>query len=183
MDKGKPIARCKKCVIEDRKKYYEKNNVRVKERRKIYYENNRDLILEKDRAYKKSNQAVEKRLARYQKNIDKHREKDRKRYRDAWVKRRLTQIKSKCTKNNIYFDLDEAWVSQQFLNQDNRCYWSGVKFDIDSILFRPSFDRINAGGPYSKENVVLSTYFINMGRNNATVEELMAMIESIKDCE
>ena len=178
--KNKPVSRCKECTKKERKQFYSKNNVRVKERRKLYYEKNKDIILKKDSIYKKSPEAIEKRLKRYQDNIEQHREKDKQRYRKYWIKRRLSQIKSKCIKNNIYFDLTEEWVLKQINVQNNRCYWSGVEFDIDSILFRPSFDRVEAGGDYSKDNVVLSTYFVNMGRNNASAEELMTMIDVIK---
>lgn len=178
--KDKPVSRCKKCIKEERKSYYEKNNVRVKDRRSIYYNNNRDIILEKDRAYKKTPKAIEKRISRYKENIDRHRENDRKRYKDAWLKRRLSQIKSQCKKNGIFFDLSEEWFEEKLSLQNNRCYWSGVEFDMNSILFRPSFDRIEPGGPYSKDNVVISTYFINFGRNNASIDELMKMIDDIR---
>ncbi len=179
--KGKPTGRCKQCTKSARKQYYDQNNIRVKERRAIYYEKNKESVLEKDRAYKKTPATVEKRLKRYQDNLEKHREVDRKRYRDAWVKRRLSQIKSNCKKNGVYFDLSEEWFNEQLAAQNNRCYWSNVEFDINSVLFRPSFDRIHPGGAYSKSNVVLATYFVNFGRNDATVEELAEMISKIKE--
>jgi hypothetical protein len=174
-------SRCKSCTKQERKDYYRKNNILVKDRRKKYYEANKDIILKKDRAYKKTPEAIEKRKHRYEKNIESHRQKDRERYRKSWIKRRLSQIKSKCISSGIEFDLTEDWVTKKLNEQNWKCYWSGVFLDVESRLFAPSFDRIIPGGPYTKNNVVMSCFFVNMGRNNAEMGELVEILQQIKN--
>lgn len=181
VDRSYSISRCKNCIKEQRKEYYRKNNKLVKERIAKYRKANIDVILEKGRAYSKRPEVKQRKKEYYHKNIEKNRDRDRDRYRKSWIKRRLSQIKSKCAKSNIEFDLNEEWVKDQLNKQNWKCYWSGVPLDVESKLFAPSFDRINAGGSYTKDNVVMACFFVNMGRNNAEYGELMKILQAIKE--
>jgi hypothetical protein len=172
-------SRCKDCFKKDRAEYYKKNNVLIKEKRKKYVEKNKEKVALLDKRYRSSEAGTLKRKENYRKNIEKHRENDRERYRLFWIKRRLSQIKSKSTRLGIDFDITEEWVLEQLEQQDWKCYWTFVKLDVNSVLFKPSFDRIDPDGGYTKTNVVMCSFFVNMGRNNATTEELGLMIKEI----
>lgn len=174
------ISRCKECTKKIRAEYYKKNNLLIKEKRKKYVEENKEKVSVLDKKYKSSEIGIKKRKESYKKNIEKYRERDRDRYRKYWIKRRLSQIKSKSLRLGVNFDITEEWVLKQLNKQNWTCYWTAVPLDVNSVLFRPSFDRIVASGGYTKDNVVLCSFFVNMGRNNASIEELGLMINQIK---
>jgi hypothetical protein len=171
---------CKECTKEKRKEHYRKNNVLIQERVARYREKNKEVVLAKGRAYAKIPEVAERRRQNYQKNIEKHRKNDRERHRKYWIRRRLSQIKSRCSKNNIEFDLTEKWVIDQLNNQDWKCYWSGIPLNVDSKLHAPSFDRVTAGGSYTQDNVVMSCFFVNIGRSNAEYGELLNILQEIQ---
>lgn len=180
-DRGRLVPRCKECIKEQRRLKYLEHSDQIKGRVAEYRNSNRDKVRESSAKYRKTERAVGLRKARYQKNIEKHREQDRKRWRESWESRKISKIKSMCKKKNLDFDLTAPWLKEQFEKQQYKCFYSGVYMDTTKKLFKPTLERLDPSGGYTKDNVVLATYFFNMGRNNAPVEQVYEMIEKIKD--
>jgi len=63
-------------------------------------------------------------------------------------------------------------------NQNGMCYWLNIPIDftMKDKLRKPSLDRLDNSVGYRMDNVVLTTVFANMGRNDATIEEMLKFI-------
>lgn len=83
-------------------------------------------------------------------------------------------------KYKLEIDIDAAFVLALYEKQGGRCYWLGIPI-IPSLLTRdpqrPSIDRLDGGRGYTRDNVVLTSQFANMGRNCTTVENFMAFLK------
>lgn len=61
-------------------------------------------------------------------------------------------------------DLKDKWVEQ-----DGKCYWLGIEMSLEDLMisrspFAVSVDRLDSQGEYTKDNIVLTTRFANLGR-------------------
>ncbi len=64
-------------------------------------------------------------------------------------------------------DLEDLWVAQ-----DGKCCWSGAPLNAHRrSIWKVSLDRIDCSAGYTKENVQLSSWFMNRARGNLSVEE------------
>ena len=174
------MSRCKECIKAQRKEEYAARSDQIKARVAKYRKENREKVRQQDSKYRKSERGIAKRKENYRKNIERHRANDRRRYENDWFRRKATYVKSKCKRQGLEYDLSPEWLEEQFDLQQGRCYWTGVEMDHSSKLFRPSLDRLAPGGGYTKDNVVLTTYFCNMGRINASIEEMTEMAEALR---
>ena len=180
-DRGRLIPRCKECIREERRQKYLDNSEQIKSRVSEYRKNNPEKVRLGNSRYQKTEHAARMRKARYRKNIDKHREKDRQRWRESWESRKISKVRSMCKAKNIDFDLTVDWLEKQFEKQKYKCFYSGVYLDTTKKLFKPTLERLDPSRGYTQDNVVLATYFFNMGRNNAPIEQVYEMIEKIND--
>jgi hypothetical protein len=178
-DRGRLIPRCKECIKDERRQKYLEHSEQVKSRASEYRKNNPEKVKQSNSRYQKSDRAKNLRKARYKKNIDKHREKDRNRWRESWESRKISKVKSMCKAKKIDFDLTVDWLKRQFEKQEFRCFYSNVLMDTEKQLFKPTLERLDPSRGYTQDNVVLATYFFNMGRNNAPIEQVYEMIKKI----
>lgn len=79
------------------------------------------------------------------------------------------------------FEFTRTELIDMFNNQGGKCYWTGVDLVVDELIryhpLQPSLDRVDSSKPYSKGNVVISAFFVNLGRGR-TPEDLL--VDSIK---
>jgi len=69
--------------------------------------------------------------------------------------------------------ISESDVLDKYEEQQGRCFWFGVPLDPTADCrdpFKPSLDRLDVDGPYSADNVVLSSVAANMGRQRASTD-------------
>lgn len=78
-------------------------------------------------------------------------------------------------KGFLDFDIDAIFLEELYIKQLGKCYWSGIEMCKDSVglgkLNTISVDRIDCNIGYTRDNVVLSCKFINLGRGNANKDE------------
>lgn len=86
-----------------------------------------------------------------------------------WQNYLLNHSRRRCTENNL--DLD--FINELYEKQNGLCYW----FKIPLIPTqqkkhpqKPSLDRLDVNKGYTKDNVVLSCYSANIGRNENDLE-------------
>lgn len=86
----------------------------------------------------------------------KHREKYRARVLIAECRRR-------CAKKGIAFDLDQFEAQIQARIDKGVCELTGLSFDLTAKerAFSPSLDRIEAGGPYTHDNIRIVIFAVN----------------------
>ena len=83
--------------------------------------------------------------------------------------------------------VDITWedLETQFNKQNGKCYWFGIDIDLNEIFIpysiqAPSVDRINDSVGYTKDNIVITTRFVNLGRGNYSKEKFTEFIKKLK---
>ena len=74
-------------------------------------------------------------------------------------------------------------VNKMFDDQNGLCYWFGIPLipsDKKKHPQQPSLDRIDGDKGYTKENVVLSCYSANIGRNENDLDTWLGFIKLLK---
>lgn len=91
-------------------------------------------------------------------------------------------IKLKCKKTGLPFDLDQHldFYNDVIVNQG--CQMTGIPFVLDSgwCWGSPSFDRIEAGGGYTHDNVRVILWGLNAAFGTWGPEILLAMVDAMK---
>ena len=83
--------------------------------------------------------------------------------------------------------VDITWedLEIQYEKQNGKCYWFGIDIDLDEVFIpysiqAPSVDRINDSVGYTKDNIVITTRFVNLGRGNYSKEKFIEFIKKLK---
>ena len=86
-------------------------------------------------------------------------------------------------KENSHITRDED-VNSNFLKklkekQKGMCYWLNIPIDFEGNdkLRSPSIDRLDNSKGYTRDNIVLTTRFANLGRCSSDCEEMEDFIE------
>ncbi len=98
--------------------------------------------------------------------------------RDNPEKRMISQIKSRCKKNNIFFD-----IGIEDVTIPSHCPVLGIPLDKRDANHHPSLDRFDSSKGYTKENVSVISFRANHLKNDATVEEIEKLYNWVKDQE
>lgn len=90
------------------------------------------------------------------------------------IKNKLTEAKAKSLKRNFMFDLQIRDILDLFEKQNGLCYYSNkpMTFNIGdkNIL---TIDRVDSRQGYTKDNIVLARYCINILKMNSPKEEFI----------
>jgi hypothetical protein len=76
-------------------------------------------------------------------------------------------------RHSTQVEIDEKFILELFEKQNKKCYWFDVPLmpsEVEKYPFQPSLDRLNRKLGYTKENVVLTCYTANIGRNISSTE-------------
>jgi hypothetical protein len=120
---------------------------------RLGYMANRWLTVIDQAAHKKS-------AAQWLRDHPKAASKHKAAYRSDWVNRILND-KGRASLL-VHADIEHLW-----LRQSGRCFWTGVPLRTDVRRPHPqlaTLDRLEPTGPYAPANVVLASFFANMGR-------------------
>lgn len=80
-------------------------------------------------------------------------------------------------------DFDTNYLMKLLREQKYRCYFSGVRFKLETNKrspYKPSVDRLDPDGPYTKDNIVLSCQFINYARNNTNEKDTIEFLKDLR---
>lgn len=147
--------------------YYWKNREKLLEKKKLYREKNKESISAKRKKYNK-----EKLLTTKESSPEK------------WLEFCLlnckTRHKTKPSQSHITCTVTIEDLIQKYKEQKGLCAISKVRLEhkqgsMNSI----SIDRIDNNLGYTKENIHLTTKWINIGRRNATIDQLKQAIQDI----
>jgi hypothetical protein len=122
----------------------------------------KNCVLEITREYKKN-----KRKNPEFRKIESEKQKQRK------VRLWQNDLINKTKRNGVEHNLTIDFINELYEKQNGLCYWFKVPL-IPSLEKKypqqPSLDRLDITKGYTKDNVVLSCYSANIGRNENTVE-------------
>jgi hypothetical protein len=99
---------------------------------------------------------------------------------EFFLSRKITQLKHRCKKNNIPFDLTTEHLMELFNAQEGRCYYSRRPLRLDCTqvdkMDALSVDRLSPLLGYVKTNIVLCTLGMNAMKNFRTEEEFRVFL-------
>jgi len=101
--------------------------------------------------------------------------------RESWYRPLLRRMGQRARESSHIIkdkDVNSALLKRLRIKQNGKCYWLGIDIDFDckDVLRAPSIDRLYNSKGYTIENVVLTTRFANLGRCNASSNEMNAFI-------
>ena len=96
-----------------------------------------------------------------------------------WIAPIFSRIK------NIYPDtnITREWIKEQFEEQKELCKYTDIPMIItetNRFIFQPSIERIDSTKKYTKDNCVLVTLGVNLGKNDFLVEDYLDYIKNLK---
>jgi len=97
---------------------------------------------------------------------------------------RSTTSYSRGRKYALEVSIDWKDLKDQYYKQNGKCYWFNIDLDIadNLISWHPlaiSCDRIDNNVGYTKENIVISSRFANLGRGAANKDLFISSLEKI----
>jgi hypothetical protein len=97
-----------------------------------------------------------------------------------WAKLLFLGAKRHCKYD---FDIDEQFIKDLYEKQHGKCFWFNVDLKPSNIAkypWQPSLDRLDRDKGYTKDNVVLTCYSANIGRNTSDKETFEAFVIDLK---
>ena len=84
--------------------------------------------------------------------------------------------------HEVHITIDD--LKSQWEEQNGKCYWLNIDMSLPDLLvsrspFAPSVDRLNSSGHYTKDNIVLTTRFANLGRGAYDGEDFQERITKL----
>jgi hypothetical protein len=156
------MKKCKKCgVIKDEKDFYKPNRSSTC----------KECHLTITREYKRK-----KREDDDYKNLEKLKQKERR------IRLWQNSLLHDCKHRGLEFDLDVDFINHLYENQNGKCFWFGVDIipsENKKHPQQPSIDRIDNKKGYVKDNVVLSCYSANIGRNENDIKTWIEFLKKI----
>jgi hypothetical protein len=97
----------------------------------------------------------------------------------VWYERVLSSVHYRAKVTNKQDDIDKNFLMELKEKQNGMCYWFNIPIDftMKNKLRRPSIDRLDNSKGYTKENVVLSTQFANLGRQSESAVNFRIFLE------
>lgn len=145
-------SRCRKCINEDTRKWQLNNK---EARRKIankWSENNKESKALNRKKYRKNNP----------------------------ISYMLQTSKHNAKKRGFIFEITKEDIENLLIKQDSKCYYTGWVLKLSSGCYNSmSIDRVDSLKGYTKENIVLCQYKVNVMKNNASVDDLLKFCKAI----
>lgn len=104
-------------------------------------------------------------------------------YTNQWYKSLLSTSYWRKTVNDREIfknvEIDSEFLMYLRKKQNGKCYWLNIDIDFTKTckIRSPSLDRLDNDKGYTKDNVVLTTRFANLGRRDATMIQMKEFID------
>lgn len=110
--------------------------------------------------------------------------KEKKFYREKngrkWYENLLSSSRKRSIDISMPYEIDSKFMIELKDSQNGMCYWFNIPIDftMQDKLRRPSIDRLDNSKGYTKDNVVLTTQFANLGRQSESVVNFRLFLEN-----
>ena len=104
-------------------------------------------------------------------------EKQKAYYKAHPIKYLVSDSKKTARVKNIAFDLTEQYIMELLVQQEDKCALSGVAFDGK----KPSLDRIDSDGGYTRDNVQLVIFEVNRMKSDIPQDRFLKLCASIAE--
>ena len=94
---------------------------------------------------------------------------------------RLHSVHTRCRDLNLACDIDIEFLNTLLEKQHGLCFYSGRPLNNGAGPDTISIDRRDATGPYTKDNVVLSTWQVNRMKSNISEDTFLSLCDAISD--
>lgn len=103
------------------------------------------------------------------------------RNRRSYAERLYKTSRQNANSQHYEHNLTMEYIQSLLENQDYKCYYSGITFSNDrkDKYTYPTIDRIDSTKGYIEGNVCICTLFVNMMKNNATVDQFKDIVTKI----
>lgn len=103
-----------------------------------------------------------------------------------YLSKKASEAKRRAKKYKWNFDIDSEFLLQVFSNQNGLCFYTKEEMkEVPGYENSVSLDRIDSKKGYTKDNVVLCSYKVNLLKNDLPLDKLFNFCEKIlenKDC-
>ena len=164
-------GRCTECRNRTRKRWYLQNTKRCHDLTNKWRDTHREQSNFSAKLWRKSNPE------KYKQTRYKYESK-------SWINSRIIGKKAQCKRLGIIFDLTVDFLTEAWNNQNGKCYWLNIPITLERGKNNPlkaTLDRLDPSGGYTKDNVVWSSYFANVGRGNCSSEKFLQIIEMVSN--
>lgn len=97
-----------------------------------------------------------------------------------FIHHKVQGAKHRAIRKGFEFTITDEIVEEILKQQNGKCYFTNIELTFNTHDWSSlSIDRINNDLGYTKENIVLTTKFVNTSKNTQTNQEF---IENIKQC-
>jgi hypothetical protein len=84
--------------------------------------------------------------------------------------------------HEVHITIDD--LKEQWKIQNGKCYWLGIDMSLQDLFisrspFAVSVDRLVSSGHYTKDNIVLTTRFANLGKGAYDREDFKERLDSL----
>ena len=109
-----------------------------------------------------------------------------------WTSLLISDIKWRCKKKGMPFNLDVDYLIDQWIDQDGKCFYShfpmtrGGNSEDGSLhkdYYRGTIDRIDPNEGYIKENTVWCTWACNSGKGHMAIDEYLKVCKAVSENE
>jgi len=163
--------RCTECRNRCRKRWYSKNTKHCNDLTNKWRNVHRERSNFSAKLWRKSNPE------KYKQTRHKYESK-------SWINSRIIGKRAQCKRLQLTFDLTEEFLTELWNKQEGKCYWLNIPITLEREKNNPlkaTLDRLDPNRGYTKENVVWSSYFANIGRGNCSSEKFSRIVEMVSN--
>jgi len=96
------------------------------------------------------------------------------------IRFRVLSAKHRAIRDNLSFELTNEMVEEKLKEQDYKCYISKLPISMESNnWYSLSLDRINSDDGYTIKNTIIVTKFINISKNELSLNEFIFLIKEV----
>lgn len=101
---------------------------------------------------------------------------------DGYLRTKIHSAKRNSIDKGLAFDLDFDFIKELLAKQQGKCFFSGIELQFKPHdIYSMSIDRVDSLKSYTRDNVVLTCWVVNMMKRDLTNEVFIELCKKITD--